>query len=415
MGCYNNFSMITKIHITNFRSIKDVDLNLDVLNVLIGANGAGKSTLLEALNFTKRIASGVAIADAARTYAPFGRDFFNYYSDGFIANFLFDIQTKANSKYQYGFSIGYNPDFSSHEDFYVYAEKLSKYTDNSLSTIFDRNATSNKISFDAGSGANQLPIEIENNRLFIATLSHPDAREIVDTVSSYEIIWADERYDNQKQTKLVVDNPLSTDTVDDVAVSLYLKDSVRYTEAIDTIKKVIPEFESPEIIDLSDTISRSDDKQSDTSKTKKSKEYRYIVNWRDSRHIDSVYSRFAISGGNLRVIYLILSLYNTESRSCFVAEEIENGMHPGRVKKLVQVLVAIAKKRELQLVFSTHNYMLTREVIPRNIIFCKYVDGEGATYVRLTDTDEYAQIKEALDTEPSTEDVLSSGLLSFND
>lgn len=408
--------MITKIHIVNFRSIKDVNLNLDVLNVLIGANGAGKSTLLEALNFTKRIVSGAAIADAARTYAPFGRDFFNYYSDGFIASFLFDIQTKNNSKYQYGFSIGYNPDFSSHEDFYVYAEKLSKYTTNGdLSIIFDRNAASNKISFDAGSGANQLPIEIERNRLFIATLSHPDAKEIIDTVSSYEIIWADERYDSQKPVKLVVDNPLSTDTVDDVAVSLYLKDNNRYIEAIDTIKKVIPEFELPEIIDLSEAVSRATDTQEDSSKTKKSKEYRYIVNWRDSRHADSVYSRFAISGGNLRVIFLILSLYNTESRSCFVAEEIENGMHPGRVKKLVQVLVSIAKKRELQLVFSTHNYLLTREVIARNIIFCKYIDGEGATYTRLTDTDEYAQIKEALETEPSTEDVLGSGLLSFND
>jgi predicted ATPase len=90
-------------------------------------------------------------------------------------------------------------------------------------------------------------------------------------------------------------------------------------------------------------------------------------------------------------------------------------MHPGRVKRLVQVLISIAKRRELQLVFSTHNYMLTKEVLARDIIFCKYIDGEGAKYVRLTDTDEYAQIKDALNTEPSTDDVLSSGLLSFND
>src|SRR5687768_2845050 len=131
--------MITRIHISNFRSIKEVDLSLGLLNVLIGANGAGKSTLLEALNFTKKIASGATISDAARTYAPFGRDFFNYYSDGYIANFSFDIQTKANTRYQFNFSVGYNPDFSSHEDFYVYSEKLSRYAGDGLSVIFDRN------------------------------------------------------------------------------------------------------------------------------------------------------------------------------------------------------------------------------------------------------------------------------------
>jgi predicted ATPase len=405
--------MITRAHISNFRSIKDVDLSFGLLNVLIGANGAGKSTLLEALNFTKRIASGVAISDAARTYAPFGRDFFNYYSDGYIANFSFDIQTRSDSKYQFNFSIGYNPDFASHEDFYVYSEKLSRYTDDEVAVIFDRTPASKNISFDAGDGANQLPIEIENNRLFIATLSHPDVKEVVDTVSSYEILWADEKYDNPRQSRVVVDDPLSRETVDDVAVALSLKDSDRYQEAVTTIKKVITEFEEPTIVDLANTT--TEDTASDEHKSKKKKEYRYIVNWRDSRHADSYYSRFAISGGNLRVIYLILSLYNTESRSCFVAEEIENGMHPGRVKKLVQVLIAIAKKRELQLVFSTHNYILTREVLPRDIIFCKYIDGEGARYIRLTDTDEYGQIKDALNTEPSTEDVLSSGLLTFND
>ncbi len=407
--------MITEISVKNFRSIKDASIKLETLNVLVGANGAGKSTLLEGLNFARKVISGVRIAEAARIYAPImGRDFFNYYHDGTTSTFSFNVQTKQDSLFTYSFSIGYIPDFNSRDDFYVQSEKLIKHGASSTSTvIFDRSDASNRISIGvSGPDGNQLPIEIENNRLFLSTLAHPDTKEVIDTFMSYEVIWADERFDSKSHPKFIVDNPRSKDTVDDILVSLSLKSKDRYEDAIGDIRRIIPEFEEPDIVNLSEGINSRGLSKSPVENTK-SKEYRYLVNWLDSRHPNSEYSRFSISGGNLRVIYLILSLYNTESRACFVAEEIENGMHPGRVKRLVQVLIAIAKKRELQLMFTTHSYLLTSEVLPRNIVFCRYVDGEGSAYTKLTDTNEYKLISETLDSEPSTEDVLESGMLSF--
>lgn len=408
--------MITKIHIKNFRSIKDASINLGTLNVLVGANGAGKSTLLEALNFTKRIVAGSTVSEAALGYAPFGPDFFNFYSDGNIAEFDFEVQTKENNIFAYHFSIGYNPDLSSQEEFYVYSEKLGRVNkdDGSTVNIFDRNTGSNRINIEANGKTDRLPIDIENNRLFLATLSHPSTKEIVETISSYEIIWADDRLENSMTQKMIVDSPTSTATVDDVAVALSIKDRSRFDAAVSTIQKIIPEFTAPRIHDLTATMYESDKASGSSSKRTEAKEkkgYRYMVSWVDSRHRDTIYSRFSISGGNTRVIYLILSLYNTESKSCFVAEEIENGMHPGRVRKLVQVLVSIAKDRKIQLIFSTHSHLLTSEVLPRDVVFCKYVEGEGSVYQKLSDTDQYALIKEALDTEPSTDEVLNSGLL----
>lgn len=408
---YNKGSMISNIQIQNFRSIKEASIKLTALNVLVGMNGAGKSTLLEALNFTKKAIDGVTIDEVARVYAPFSVDFFNYYTEGYVASFAFDIVTKSNMQYSYSFSVGYNPDFNSKQDFYVNSEKLTKLEDGDQNVVFDRNPSSNKISFNIGDGANQLPIEIENNRLFLATISHEDVREVVDTIGSYTIIWADQRYDMHGANKLVVDNPSSTDTVDDVAVALYLKDGDRFNQAIETIKKVIPEFQKPDIINLSDLTNRAIQGKTDKEPVKKNSDYRYIVNWIDSRHASTTFTRFAISGGNLRVIYLILSLYNTESRSCFVAEEIENGMHPGRVKKLVQVLISIAKQRKLQLIFSTHSHLLTTELLPREVILCTYIEGNGSTYERLSETQQFDLIRETLNTEPTTDDLLGSGLL----
>ena len=49
---------LSRIHVSLFRSIRDVDLELSNLSVLIGANGSGKSNLLEFLNMLRHIVSG---------------------------------------------------------------------------------------------------------------------------------------------------------------------------------------------------------------------------------------------------------------------------------------------------------------------------------------------------------------------
>ncbi len=44
--------MIRKVHIQNFKCLRDVELALSPLTVLVGANASGKSAILEALRFT---------------------------------------------------------------------------------------------------------------------------------------------------------------------------------------------------------------------------------------------------------------------------------------------------------------------------------------------------------------------------
>ncbi len=47
---------LTKIRVTGFRSLKDVELELGPVSVLIGPNGAGKSNLLWALEMVRFLA-----------------------------------------------------------------------------------------------------------------------------------------------------------------------------------------------------------------------------------------------------------------------------------------------------------------------------------------------------------------------
>lgn len=41
--------MIRKVHFKNFRSLRDVELTLEPLTVLVGPNSSGKTTVLEGL------------------------------------------------------------------------------------------------------------------------------------------------------------------------------------------------------------------------------------------------------------------------------------------------------------------------------------------------------------------------------
>ena len=50
--------MIEKISISSFKSIQDVEIELGVLNVFVGANGSGKSNLLEAIGVLSAAADG---------------------------------------------------------------------------------------------------------------------------------------------------------------------------------------------------------------------------------------------------------------------------------------------------------------------------------------------------------------------
>ena len=75
--------MIQELRIQNFRSLRDVTLNLQPVNLLIGPNNCGKTNVLKALKFFSEILAG-DFADKKeierlrfRDYGKFGSDYLN--------------------------------------------------------------------------------------------------------------------------------------------------------------------------------------------------------------------------------------------------------------------------------------------------------------------------------------------------
>ena len=50
-----NYGQLSKIKISGYKSIKECDLKLNNINVLIGSNGAGKSNFISAFNLLQSV------------------------------------------------------------------------------------------------------------------------------------------------------------------------------------------------------------------------------------------------------------------------------------------------------------------------------------------------------------------------
>jgi len=415
--------MISRLKIQNYKSIEEMELNFGMLNALIGKNGAGKTTLISAINLMRRFSSGENINSIINSIAPLG-EFFNANLDSKKALFEADIITPQEQLvYTYKFSVTFGPGsgFRTHigrNMYYVdeeslYKKDLSNSSSSSNTLIFKRVSGSDPfhaMSIQTGSKKEDLPFRITAYNSVLSVYAEPNAKNVADTLSSYSIIWMDNPASNQS-ISLVSTNDLNLSTVDGVAVSLFLKDDALYEKAMSSIKNIIDGFIPPIIQKIPSPSNTDLDKKDDAEKNNKEIISNYIVYWHDSAYAKRTdISQFSLSGGNSRVIYLILSLYNNEAKSCFIAEEIENGMHSERIEKLTEQIRMISKNQSVQIFFTTHSHTILNYLTLKEIVFVK-LSNTGSTYRHLDTTDEYKEIRESLNRAPSSMDLINSGLL----
>lgn len=73
-----------------------------------------------------------------------------------------------------------------------------------------------------------------------------------------------------------------------------------------------------------------------------------------------------LSDGTLRCIAIVTALITSENLT-IVIEEIDNGIHPGRVQKLINSLSEIGKERKIDIVITTHNAALLNSFSKNNL------------------------------------------------
>ena len=108
------------------------------------------------------------------------------------------------------------------------------------------------------------------------------------------------------------------------------------------------------------------------------------------------YDASLLSDGTLRVLSIAAAMLSAREGSLVVIEEIDNGVHPSRAKHLLSRIQAVAQKRNLKVILSTHNPALLdalpSEAIP-DVVFCYRDPKSGSSkLVRLAEIVDYPEL-----------------------
>jgi len=103
-----------------------------------------------------------------------------------------------------------------------------------------------------------------------------------------------------------------------------------------------------------------------------------------------------LSDGTLRVLSIAAAMLSAPEGSLVVIEEIDNGVHPSRARRLLENIRSIAEQRSLRVLLSTHNPAML-DALPDaalpDVLFCYRDPQDGSSRVaRLQDVPDYPEL-----------------------
>lgn len=98
----------------------------------------------------------------------------------------------------------------------------------------------------------------------------------------------------------------------------------------------------------------------------------------DYKRMDAV----RLSDGTLRCLAVVGAVLSEKKGGVIVIEEVDNGIHPGRAKKLIHLLADLARARGVDVIITTHNAVLLNalsrdELTGVEIVYRDEEEGDG--------------------------------------
>jgi predicted ATPase len=318
--------MLQKVSIQNFKSLKDVTLELQKVNLLIGPNNTGKSNFLKALDFKN-------------TYNLLG-DLDTVY--GNFQNLIFQKQISFISRIKLLLQL------DSHSE-----EIVVKGVSNQVSTFW---GTSDDPAYDELTSYSHNLKHRHNN----INIYKPDPNKLQKPFP----ILPNQSYVNSDASNLVA--------FLDILQGRY-RDSFVAIE--NDLNKCIPEFSRIELDPVEIT------KDDDLFKIYGDKTFKRLGLYDNINKI--TYWADELSEGTLYFLALLCIVHQPNPPKLLLLEEPEKGIHPRRIKEVIDFIFQLTEDKDIQVIMTTHSERVLDEFedIPEAVfVFDK--DEEGATQVK---------------------------------
>ena len=397
--------MLTKVRIQNYKSIRDVTVDLQQVNLLIGANNSGKTNFLKALEFF-----GKFLLEGFRPeQKDLNRIFFNQEevdikgkdSDNPLAitfwgeKQVYKLEIYSFQEGQFSFSefVGQIQDrrtikinFQINDidyicdNFYSYYiqvksnfyykyihfqnDEFRKVIENTINDIFllyKHNPNSDLIK------ENDIYFSLLNRLTRFNTDRFPISSDIINALSQIQVF----KPDPNKLTNFYPikgDDKITNDCSNLVSYMDRLRDTNPkvFAQIQENLNKCIPEFVGIRF---------------DTDYNNGNGTLRRIGL---SNLQDNIFWADELSEGTLYFLCLLCIIHQPNPPKLLLLEELEKGIHPVRIQEVVNFIFRLAEEKDIQIIMTSHHPLVLEEFkdIPESVfIFDK--TSEGSTVKNL--------------------------------
>jgi predicted ATPase len=388
---------LLRIVASNFRSLRDIDVNLQSLNVLVGANGAGKSNFLDLIEFlgdsarldlpeALEMRGGIDRVRFRGTKSESGRVRIHIW-----ANVTEHSSDNAPDEYELGFSTRAMTRSSLllRSEHFVFKRVQGRgrriTVSGSKAEIVD--------SRGGRTAGRELPLRSDS--LALSTLRRLPPSEGGEEVDKFARLFTTFRVFNVNVEAARMPGPLTGDSLAADAsnlasvISNLREDEQSYRDFIDDAQAMIPGFQDIEFEQIGGS-------QPAVSLRIVEKGLR-----------DSTYLADA-SFGTVRVLALLALLYDPKPPMLTCIEEIDHGLHPYILDRLVERLREASTRT--QLLVATHSPSLVSRLRPEELIVVER-NADGSTRLPAVDAATIARKEQALGGDLSLGELWFSGEL----
>lgn len=335
--------MITRIKIDGFKSFSDFEVELKPFNVIVGANGSGKSNLLDALYLLRSLTEG-SIAEAFSKQRGTPSELFTRYPDGTTAqemSFEVDVFDYATIHY-----------YKKQENFYSclrlkYAFTLAK-TESAitvkkeyLSTIPIEKDTWIDKHLNSEYKDSWLYHRLKEDKIYLNYTSDDSSYSLA--IINYLLSIEQDNPDNNLIYRMIKGSFQNWSFLDLNPQKLRLPSSKYGAEQLQedgsnlaaTLKRIVKN--NPEYLGyISSTLTNLLPAYKEVKVVHDDIQEMYYIAVQDNS--DTWFNARLLSEGTLKMLALVVLQFDDKHKGTLCLEEPENGVHPFRIKAILELL-----------------------------------------------------------------------------
>lgn len=318
--------MLKRVSIQNFKSLKDVTLDLQKVNLLIGPNNSGKTNFLKALET-------IGYNRKTKRHEVGQLSFAKRYDNKIEFKLMWPSDKEGFDCRMVRFSF----------DGSLLDEEKGYYSNSGSGSIFDPNVS--------------IP-EYKSSNLDTAKIYKPDPNRL-----------------DKPGPVGRGESTVTSDASNLIAFFDRIRDEYpgTFAQIRADLAKCVPEFTE---INFQNVESTDELVKQFGDKTFKR------IGLTDGRQ-NTIYWADELSEGTLYFIALLCIINQPNPPKLLLLEEPEKGIHPRRIREVMDFIFRLAEEKDVQIILTTHNENVLNEFATRpEAVFVFDKDEEGATHVK---------------------------------